>query len=106
MVHINSLLAYYDEIKNFSKREAMVYGHIAMSPDYLTDRQVKDALFGNGGDMNACRPRISDLIRKGWIKEVGKVKDGVTGKQVRLVRAVTAEEKQAAEGEPQLEMAM
>ena len=104
-VHINSLTAYYDDIKKFSQREKLIYGHIAMSKDPLTDRQVKDALFGNSGDMNLCRPRISDLMKKGWLKEVGKVR-WVTGKNVRLVRAVSAEEKHQAEGEPQMVMVM
>ena len=104
-VHINSLICYYDEIKKFNKREKLIYGHIAMSKDPLTDRQVKDALFGNSGDMNTCRPRISDLIKKGWLKEVGKVR-GVTGKNVRLVKAVSPEEKHQAESEPQMIMVM
>jgi len=96
-MHINSLLAYYADIRKFNKREKLIYGHLTMLDRPATDREVKDILFGFTSDMNACRPRISDLIRKGWLVEVDKVKDRVTGKRVRRVRAVSAEEKQRNE---------
>ena len=92
-VHLNSLLAYYDEIKNFNQKEKYIYGHLAMQREPQTDREIKDELYGKMADQNTVRPRITDLKKKGWIIEVDKVKDYVTGKSVRRVRAVSAEEK-------------
>lgn len=52
-----------------------------------SDRNVKDALFGEGADMNTVRPRITELINSGVCHEVGSIVDSVTGLHVRLVRA-------------------
>ena len=52
-----------------------------------TDRQVRDALFGEHADMNTVRPRISELVALGRCHEVGSVKDETTGLHVRIVRA-------------------
>jgi len=92
-MHVNSLNAYYEQIKNFNNKEKLIYGHISMSSTPLTDREVKDEVYTISHDMNAVRPRISDLIKKGWLVEVHKVKDRVTGKNVRTVRAVSPEER-------------
>ena len=92
-VHVNSLIAYEAEKRNFSKREQLVYGYLTMCRTPQTDRAVRDALFTPTADMNAVRPRISDLIKSGWVREVGKVKSNVTGKRVRMVRAVSVEER-------------
>ena len=96
-MHINSLLAYYSEINNFNKKEKLIYGHIVMVGKPVTDREIKDALYGRSADQNTVRPRITELKKKGWLVEVDKVKDRVTGKRVRRVRAVSAEEKQRNE---------
>ena len=91
-MHTNSLIAYYDERKKFNKREKLVYGQLAFGGTQ-TDREIKDAIFSANVDMNAVRPRISDLIAKGWIIECGKVKDKVTHKLVRILKAVSPEER-------------
>lgn len=52
-----------------------------------TDRQVKEALFGERADMNTVRPRITELIGMGVAHEVGSIKDSITGLHVRIVRA-------------------
>ena len=98
-VHVNSLVAYRQELDNFNEREKKIYGEIAFNGP-MTDRECKDALFGAMADMNTARPRISDLIKKGWIVEVGKRKDRVTGKTVRIVKTVSPEER--AEWQPGL----
>ena len=57
-----------------------------------TDRQVRDALFGEHADMNMVRPRITDLVNAGQAHEVGEAVDHATGRHVRLVRATLAGE--------------
>ena len=81
-VHENSRKAYHEERPKLSKRCAdILHGmrHGAM----LTDRDI----MGHMGftDMNAVRPRITELIDAGYLMEVGKVKCPVTGKTVRVV---------------------
>lgn len=56
-----------------------------------TDRQVKEWL--GAGDMNAVRPRITELIEAGWAEEVGTCTDATTQRTVRVVRALTADER-------------
>lgn len=83
-MHENSLLAYAEERAHLSTREQMIVAR--MKQDIFgqwTDRQVMNAL--NFTDMNAVRPRITSLVQKGILKEVGSVRDMVTGKTVRTV---------------------
>ena len=95
--HVNSLVAYQEEVRNFNKREALIYGFLCFEGRPMTDREIRNKLFGVHADMNRCRPRITDLKKRGWVTEVGRQKDPATGKSVRLVRAVTAGERAAAE---------
>lgn len=101
MVRDNSLIAYRNEVQKFSKRANLIYGFLLRSGRAMTDRQIKDELFGFSADMNTTRPRISDLVKAGWIREHGKkVIDGVTGKLVRKVQAVSPEERAGYNGRP------
>jgi hypothetical protein len=100
MVRDNSLIAYRAEIKKFNKRENLIYGFLLRAGRAMTDREIKDELFGFTADMNTTRPRLSDLIRAGWIRETGKTIDGITGKRVRKVKAVSPEERAGYTGEP------
>jgi hypothetical protein len=88
-VHPNSAKAHREEHAKLAGRAKMILrwfeircsiGNVGMS-----DRDVKDALFGVTADMNRVRPRITELIDLGLLKETGKVKDSLTGKTVRLV---------------------
>lgn len=83
-MHVNSLLAYYDGMKAFSKREMLILGWLLMNPGAWTDRQVKHGL--ELGDMNAVRPRITELVGRGALVECGDVVCPVSGKHVRRVR--------------------
>jgi uncharacterized protein YciW len=86
-MHINSLMAYYDNIHKFSRREKEVLGCLVMYNNVpMTDRRIKEML--RYADMNAVRPRISDLIDKEVLQECGNVTDHITKKQVRTVRFV------------------
>uniref|UniRef100_A0A6H1ZF85 Uncharacterized protein n=1 Tax=viral metagenome TaxID=1070528 RepID=A0A6H1ZF85_9ZZZZ len=49
----------------------------------ITDREV--ARYLDYPDMNAVRPRITELKNLNIIEECGKVKDEITGKKVRLM---------------------
>ena len=98
-MHVNSIIAYREEMEKFNEREKLIYGHLTFKGPQ-TDREAKDELFGISADANKVRPRISDLMKKGWIREVGKKRCQLTGKKVRIVRAVTPEER--IEGQQEL----
>jgi len=49
----------------------------------MTDREVAEALLFD--DMNAVRPRITELVQAGSLVEVGSKQDTETGRTVRLV---------------------
>jgi hypothetical protein len=84
--HMHSVEAHSESEEVLGERARQVYAWLL---DYgpATDRQVRDALFGEAADMNMVRPRISDLITKGRVHEVGETEDHVTGRRVRIVRA-------------------
>ena len=102
-MHANSLIAYQENLAKLDKRSKMIYGHVAMKGLPMTDRQIKNDLFGLWADMNMVRPRISDMKRDGWMIEVGQEK-GESGKLERLVWIVTPEER--ATGKKQMEMGL
>jgi len=52
-----------------------------------TDRQIKDAL--GYSDMNAIRPRVTELVKLKVLEEICSIKDQVTGKKVRVVRLIS-----------------
>lgn len=54
-----------------------------------TDRECRDALFGEHADMNMVRPRITDLKRLGFVRETGRRVDDATGVPVRVVEALS-----------------
>jgi hypothetical protein len=81
VIHSNSLES-WRTLDATSRRQAIleVYRH---SPRPLTDRQVRDELHLQ--DMNQVRPRITELVKGHWLREVGKVRDEYSRKTVRLV---------------------
>lgn len=82
-VHPNSAQAYHDSAPELSERAAAVLAVYRRATHPLTDRDVKDAL--GFSDMNAVRPRITELVESGLLRECGRVKDSITGKMVRVV---------------------
>lgn len=83
-IHANSLEAYHDgEMGAFTKRESEILSAFDRL-GVLTDRECLSAL--NYPDMNAVRPRITELIQKGVLSEVGETKCPVTEKTVRLCK--------------------
>jgi hypothetical protein len=85
-LHVHSLEALEVKAEALSGRKAEIVAWLrAYGP--ATDRQVRDALFGDRADMNMVRPRITELVKCGVCHEVGSVKDEATGLHVRIVRA-------------------
>lgn len=86
MVHNHSIEAYHTgNRERFPKRAAEILAAL----QYLgraSDREVCRHL--GFADMNAVRPRISELIRDGAVEEIGEARDPVTGRNVRIVAPV------------------
>ena len=81
-IHANSLEAYHDgELGMFTKRQREILKAFRQRAT-LTDRECLTAL--GYSDMNAVRPRITELIDSGVLREVGETKCPVTKKRVRL----------------------
>lgn len=81
-MHDNSLATYREEEGKLSTREQAVLAWITEHGPH-TDREV---MCGMGfTDMNAVRPRISELIEAGKLMEVCTRRCATTGKPVRVV---------------------
>ena len=81
MIHANSLDAYYEgRLEDFTKRQREILKAFAQRGT-LTDRECLAVL--GYTDMNAVRPRITELIDYGVLSEVGETKCPVTEKRVR-----------------------
>lgn len=52
----------------------------------MTDREVKEAL--GVSDMNYVRPRITELVKLGYVVEVDDIKCHLTNKTVRRVATI------------------
>jgi len=85
IVHQNSKKAYHEERVSISKRGADVLRVIRNCEHALTDREVMQAL--GFTDPNSVRPRITELLDGGFIREAGTTVDSLTGKKVRKVTA-------------------
>ena len=84
--HPNSVEAYYSGKLNneFSDREEEIIKSLRALRE-ATDREVMQFL--GYSDMNAVRPRITELINlAGILEECGSKEDIVTGKMVRIVK--------------------
>jgi len=81
---VNRLTAYAVNGDEFNQRELAIVRLLGQSGP-MTDRAMKEKLFGEAADMNTVRPRVNDLLRRGAIEVVGNVPDHVTGHKVRVV---------------------
>lgn len=81
-MHENSLAAHAAEEAKLSKRCAAVLEWLKEHGPH-TDREVMQGM--GFTDMNAVRPRITELIEAGKLMEVGDVRCSTTGKSVRRV---------------------
>ena len=82
-IHQNSREAFHQEKPRFPNRKEQIMEIFLPSGAILSDRQVKDIL--GYSDMNAVRPRITELCKEGRLEEVGAKVDPVTNKKVRCV---------------------
>lgn len=86
--HANSLAAYRaGKLDVFPQRSQMILRALQQLARG-TDREILDRL--GMADMNAVRPRITELIKLGVLEETGDRIDPLTGKRVRVVRIVPA----------------
>lgn len=83
--HVHSAEALAGEVDSgrLGRRAHEVLVCVSRAGRPLTDREVAAAL--GFADMNAVRPRITELLQDGWLREVDEVVDQVTGKLVRRV---------------------
>jgi len=85
--HINSIAAYISEREKLSARKAAVLLWFQAHPGSHTDRSVLASMYPPpDGELGMVQPRISDLIREGWLVETESV-IGDHGRAVRLVQA-------------------
>lgn len=82
-MHRNSIAAYDAEEVKLSARALAVLGYIRIHGP-RTDREIAYGM-GFGENLNAVRPRITELIDAGKLTEVCSVRCPVTGKSVRKV---------------------
>jgi hypothetical protein len=92
MIHDNSIKAHKEGTELFKGRKKDVYEAL-LRLRHATDRHVMRYL--EFTDPNAVRPRITELIGEGWVAEIGMAKDSITGKHVRVLKALTAKERDA-----------
>lgn len=92
-MHANSLAAFDDIEEERGERAEVIYRMMVAAGVPMTDRQVAHAL--GFTDMNAVRPRLTELRDNRWVRETGSIECPVTGRHVRLVRALTETEREA-----------
>ena len=80
--HANSIAAYHSSGPLISRRARMVLEWVRKNGQ-ATDRQIVEGL--GFRDMNACRPRVTELVQMGALVEVGSARCAITGKTVRIV---------------------
>lgn len=91
--HENSLAARGDRgiQEVLTGRRAQVAAWLAANGP-ATDREIARGLFGAAADMNMVRPRVSELLDAGALREVDRVRDAATGMTVRRVAATGGEQ--------------
>lgn len=82
-MHENSLSAYGEERPNLNKRCKAVMSAVD-DLGVATDRAIKEYL--KLPDMNNVRPRVTELIKLGLLREFDTTKCELTNKSVRRVK--------------------
>ena len=85
-MHEHSLEAFELERPNLGTRARVIWQWLSDHdrPRGYTDREIRCEL--GFEDMNAIRPRITELLGIGWLVECGEDRCAFTGKTVRRVR--------------------
>ena len=92
-MHSNSLAAFDDITNAMSAREGAIYALLIRAGRPMTDREIMHAL--GFTEPNATRPRITSLRDNRWVRETGSIECPVTGRHVRLVRALNEAQRAA-----------
>ena len=80
-MHSNSLAAYAEnKTRVFAERQEQVIAHVSQFGP-VTDREIVEGL--RFGDMNAVRPRVTELVADGVLIEYDHVIDPATNRTVR-----------------------
>lgn len=82
-VHANSIESFHSQEAKLSRRAQAVLDWISEHGP-RTDREIAYGM-GYGENLNAVRPRITELIEKNKLMEVCDVRCSVTNKTVRKV---------------------
>lgn len=82
--HSNSLEAHEALCSLLTGRRAQIVGWLAGNGP-ATDREIATGLFGPNADMNMVRPRVTELLDAGALREADRVRDEITGMTVRRV---------------------
>jgi hypothetical protein len=85
-IHLNSRASYQELLESLPKRQKDILGAICKMTAFkqkITDRRIKTYLMLD--DMNQVRPRVTELIKKGHIKETGSELCAYTKKTVRTL---------------------
>jgi hypothetical protein len=82
-MHDHSLAAYREEQPRLAGRAAAIVAHLAKHGP-RTDRELAREM-GFGENLNAVRPRITELLEDNVLMEVGELRCPVTKKTVRRV---------------------
>jgi predicted HTH transcriptional regulator len=100
-MHDHSLQSHKKHLADFGERERIIYDLLrAHGP--MTDRAVMQRL--GYTDPNMVRPRITELKKSDWVVECGEVEDPVTHVKVRLVKALTTEDRSALQTTQQMNL--
>lgn len=90
MTHENSIIAYHDtHTERRVRKEAVLAIYQEWPQVRFADREIMIKL--GFKDMNAVRPRITELVDAGVLIECGKIKDGLTKRTVRTTRLYRGE---------------
>ena len=88
-MHENSLKAYSEEVPKLGTRARNILHKVTAYGKPCTDRMVMGMM--GFVEPNSVRPRITELVRGGFLEEGDKVRDRLTNKTVRTVRAPSAQ---------------
>ena len=97
MIHRNSIQSFHEIRDKLAGKHQAIWDAFRSVERNLTDRMVKDML--GFEDMNSVRPRITELVKHGYLEEVDRAKCPVTGKQVRVCNLAVFRGKNLPEGE-------
>ena len=95
-VHWNSISSYSAVLPSIGQRHQEIID--ILEDTSMTDRQIAEAL--GYSDLNAVRPRITELVQGGILRECGTTTCETTGRPVRLVLVVAAAQEVPVEEEP------